>query len=152
METQKKSKFQLGFDFSKPIWSLDFFQVSFWCYMYLIHCMSKHTHTIAFDFVFAFVFQSCGFYNVPRVLITDARSFQALATILDYVPYLASISCRYRSDTRQDEFWVSQTTLLWISKVRGYDHVCSRWNRNPSYKSRKTHRRHFPNLWLLLVS
>ena len=29
------------------------------------------------------VFQSCGFYHVSRVLIVDARSFQALATIWD---------------------------------------------------------------------
>ena len=35
------------------------------------------THTI---FV---VFQSRGFYDVPWVLIADARSFQALAAILD---------------------------------------------------------------------
>ena len=31
------------------------------------------------------VFHSCGCYDVPWVLITDARSFQALATILDYM-------------------------------------------------------------------
>ena len=35
----------------------------------------KHTIYVAFH--------SCGFYDVPRVLIADARSFQALATILD---------------------------------------------------------------------
>ena len=30
-------------------------------------------------------FHSRGFYDVPRVLIADARSFQALAAILDHV-------------------------------------------------------------------
>ena len=42
-------------------------------------------------------FHSCGFYDVPWVLITDARSFPALAPILVYVTHLASISCWYRS-------------------------------------------------------
>ena len=35
------------------------------------------THTIYV------VFEFCGFYNFQRVLIVNARSFQALATILD---------------------------------------------------------------------
>ena len=39
------------------------------------------------------VFQSRGFYDVPRVLVADARSFQALATILDWLTHLPSISC-----------------------------------------------------------
>ena len=47
------------------------------------------------------VFYSRGFHDVPRVLIADARSFQALAAILDYVTYLASMSCWYRADARQ---------------------------------------------------
>ena len=47
------------------------------------------------------VFHSRGFYNVPRVLIADARSFQTLAAVLDYVTHLASISCWYRSDASQ---------------------------------------------------
>ena len=50
------------------------------------------------------VFHSHGFYDVPRVLIADARSFQALAAILDYVTHLASMLCWYRPDARQDEF------------------------------------------------
>ena len=54
------------------------------------------THTIDV------VFHSRGFYDVQRVLIADARSFQALAAILDCVTYFASISCWYRSDARQD--------------------------------------------------
>ena len=44
---------------------------------------------------------SRGFYDVPRVLIMDARSFQALATILERLTHLASISCWYRSNARQ---------------------------------------------------
>ena len=61
---------------------------------------------IAFDITHTIhvVFHSRGFYDVPRVLIADARSFQALAAIWDYVTHLASVSCCYRSDARQDEF------------------------------------------------
>ena len=50
--------------------------------------------------------------SFPRVLIADARSFQALVAILDYVTRLASMSCWYRSDARQDEFRPSQAALL----------------------------------------
>ena len=56
------------------------------------------THTI---YVF---FHSCAFYEDPRVLIADARSFQAFDAILDHVTHSASISCWYRSNARQDEF------------------------------------------------
>ena len=59
------------------------------------------THTIYV------VFQSRGFYDVPRVLIGDAKSFQALAATLDYVILLASTSLWYQSDARQDEFRLS---------------------------------------------
>ena len=50
------------------------------------------------------------------------------------------MSCWYRSDVRQDEFRLSQAALLLISKVLGYDHVCSWWSagkrhKNPSYKA-----------------
>ena len=38
------------------------------------------------------------------ILIADARSFQALAAILDYVTPLGSLSCWYGSDAREDEF------------------------------------------------
>ena len=55
------------------------------------------THTIYV------VFQSRGIYDVPRVLIANARSFQALATILDRLTHLVSISCWYRSNARQHE-------------------------------------------------
>ena len=48
------------------------------------------------------------------VLIADARSFQALAAILDSRPLLASISYWSRSDARQNEFY-------------RLEHVCSRW-------------------------
>ena len=50
------------------------------------------------------VFQSCRFYYVLHVLIEDARSFQALAAKLDWLTHLASISCWYQCDARQDEF------------------------------------------------
>ena len=33
--------------------------------------------------LFELLFSPAGFYNVPRVLIVDARSFQALAAVLD---------------------------------------------------------------------
>ena len=51
------------------------------------------------------VFESRGFYDVPRVLIADARSFQAFAAML------ASISCLYQSDARTGEFRLSQAAL-----------------------------------------
>jgi len=66
------------------------------------------------------------------------------------------ISCWYRSisNARQDEL-VSQTALMWISKVRGYDHVCSKRSVKKAPKSQlqsnKTDRMHFSNLWLLLL-
>ena len=49
----------------------------------------NRTHTIYV------VFHSRGFYDVPRVFIVDARSFQT---------HLTSMSFWYRSDARQDEF------------------------------------------------
>ena len=58
------------------------------------------------------VFHSHGFYDVPRVLTADARSLQALATILDHVND-RTMSCWYRSDARQDEFRLSQAALLY---------------------------------------
>jgi len=56
-----------------------------------------------------------------------------------------SIPTWYRSDARQDEFRLSQAGKMWISKVRGVDHVCSRWSAakkkkkraKPSYKPTK---------------
>ena len=38
------------------------------------------------------VFQSHGFYEVPRISITDARSFHAFAAILEWLTQLAPIS------------------------------------------------------------
>ena len=54
-----------------------------------------HYKVIAFDRKRSIyvVFPSRGFYEVPRVLIAAARSFQALAAILDYVTHLALMSC-----------------------------------------------------------
>ena len=58
------------------------------------------------------IFQSLGFYNVVRVLIVDARSFQAFATILDWLTHLALISYWYRSDARQDEVRLCQSAFF----------------------------------------
>ena len=64
-------------------------------------------------------------FSVPRVLIADARLFDAFAAILGWLTHLASISCWYQSDARRDEFWVSQAALLWISKVINKSaHLC----------------------------
>ena len=54
------------------------------------------THTIKL------VFHSREFYDVLRVLIADATSFQALPAILDYVIQSASLSCWYRSDNKMN--------------------------------------------------
>ena len=64
---------------------------------------------VAFDIMHNIyvVFHSRGFYYVPRVLISDARSFQSLAAIFDFVTKLASISLWYRSDARQEEVLLS---------------------------------------------
>ena len=91
------------------------------------------TYTISVNF------QPRGFYDVPRVFIENARAFQALAAILDWLTQVALISCWYRSDARQDEVRLqTKAALLWISKVRDYEHVCSRWSAkklaNPCYK------------------
>ena len=58
------------------------------------------------------VFHSSWFYDVPQVLIADARSFQALPAILDYVTHIASMSYWYQSDARQNGFRLSQAALL----------------------------------------
>ena len=42
----------------------------------------------------------------------NARSFQALAAILDYMTHLAAMSCLYQSNARQDGFRLSQAALL----------------------------------------
>lgn len=70
----------------------------------------KRTHTIYV------VFHSRGFYDVPRVFIVDARSFQALAIILDYVTHLTSMSFWYRFDAIQDEFRLSQVSYCEFQK------------------------------------
>jgi len=82
----------------------------------------KRTHTIYV------VFHSHGFYDVPRVFIVDARSFQALATILDYV---------YRSDARQDEFILSQVTYCEFQKFMTMSVVGNQPKKhaNASYKA-----------------
>ena len=40
-------------------------------------------YIITFDRATIYIFQSRGFYDVSRVLIADAKSFQAFAVILD---------------------------------------------------------------------
>ena len=97
-------------------------------------CSTKHI-------LFYIIFQSRGFCDVQQVLIMDARSFQSFATILNWLTHLASVRRRYQSNARQDEFRLSKAALLWISKVWGYGHVCSRWSAkkhaNLSYKATK---------------
>ena len=57
-------------------------------------------------------------FSFPRVLRCptgiDHRcySFQDVAAILDCVTHLASMSCWYRLDARQDEFRLSQAAIL----------------------------------------
>ena len=70
----------------------------------------------------------------------DARSFQALATILDYV---------YPSDARQDEFVLSQVTSCEFQKFMTMSVVDDQPKKhaNTSYKAtkKKTHRTRFSN-------
>ena len=75
----------------------------------------------AFDRTFPIyvVFHSRGFYDVPRVLIADAGFGRHLGL---YDTALALMSCRYRSEARQDE--------LRSSKVWGYDHIWRRCSAN----------------------
>ena len=69
-------------------------------------CPFDRTHAIDV------VFQSRGFYDVSRVLIADARSFQVFAAILNRLTHLTHFSCCYRSDARQDQFRLFQAALL----------------------------------------
>ena len=100
-------------------------------------------------------FHSSWFCNVFRVLIVNARSFQALAAILDYMTHLVLMSCWYQSDARQDKFTLFQASLLWISKVQGYGHVCSTWSAKKNHKYQlwcnKAHWMPFSNLWVHVV-
>ena len=50
-------------------------------------------------------FVSTRFYVVPWELILNATSCQTLDAILDYVTHLASMSCWYRFNGRQDYLW-----------------------------------------------
>ena len=64
--------------------------------------------------------------------------------------------CQVISSFRPHRTWPrSQAALLWISKVWGYDPVCSRWSakktRKSQLESNKTYRTRFSYLWLLLV-
>ena len=58
-------------------------------------------------------------FTMSRAYWSQMLSFEALAAILDYMTHLASMSCRYQFDARQDEFRLSQAAWLWISKVWG---------------------------------
>jgi len=71
-------------------------------------------------------------FSVPRILRCPAIIifFRRLLVISGFgrnlgLTHLALMSYFYGSDARQDELRLSQTALLWISKVWGYDHVCS---------------------------
>ena len=91
------------------------------------------------------VFHSRGFYNVPRMLIAGPGHFRLWPpSWTDWHTWLPSHA------------GIDQAALLWISKVRSYDHVYSRWSakkkpRNSQLENNKTHRTDFSNLWLLLV-
>ena len=73
------------------------------------------------------------------------KKLTVTSTIFNWLTHLASISCLYRSNARQDEFRPPQAALIYgefLVKVQGYDHVCSRWSSkekhaNPSYKATK---------------
>ena len=117
---------------------------------FLMESMNGCLQLIAFDRLFTSFFSPAGFYDVQLILIADARSYPALAAILDWLTHLASISWWYRSDARHDEFRKSLAVLLWISKVRGYDHVCRRWPKkhaNNNYKAIKHIERTASSLW-----
>ena len=82
------------------------------------------------------VFQSRGFYDVPWVLISDARSFQALAPILDWLTIWPRFHAGIDPMPRKMNLdHPCQAALLWISKVRGYDRVCSRCSAKKTLKS-----------------
>ena len=57
-------------------------------------------------------FHSHVFYDVPWVLIADARSFHDFAAISDSLTHLVSISSWYLSDDRQEELRLPQAALL----------------------------------------
>ena len=103
----------------------------------------ERMHTISI------VFHSREFYDVPWVLIADAKSFQALTTNLDYVTHLVSMSCWYRSDARQDEF---RLELLYCEfskyEVMAKSVVGGQPKKTCKYQllSSKTHQMHFSNL------
>ena len=79
-----------------------------------LHSIAQNGTLIVFNGMHTIyiVFHSRGFYDVPRILIVDGRSFQALAAILDYVTHLSSMLCLYRSSARQNEFRPSQAALI----------------------------------------
>ena len=84
------------------------------------------THTIYV------AFQSRGFYDVP---------FQALPAILDWLTHLASISCWYWSDARQDEFRFQKCEVMTMSVVGGQ--LKKEKNANPSHKATRHMERTF---------
>ena len=86
------------------------------------------------------LFQSRGFYNVPWVLIADARSFQALSASLDWLTHLA--------DPTPDKMNLNYLKLLCcefqkykvmtISVVGGHKKkLKEQKHTNPSYKATK---------------
>ena len=75
---------------------------------YLIAFYRMHT--------FKSFFQSCGFYDVLRVLRAVARLFQAFAVILDGLIHWDS--CWYRSNVRQDEFRLKCTSNSFIGNFK----------------------------------
>lgn len=76
------------------------------------------------------VLQDHGFYYVNRVLIEDARSFQLWPPSFTY--WHSWPRSHAGIDPMPDKI---QATLLRMSKVRDYDHLCSWWSAKKTCKS-----------------
>ena len=87
------------------------------------------------------IFHSCGFYSVARVLITDARSFQSLTTILDQPWCLAGV------DPTADKMKLDYLNLLYCEfqkyEVMTMSVVGGRKHANTSCKGKKNMERTF---------
>ena len=100
------------------------------------------------------VFQSRGFYNVPLVLIADARSFSPpFWTDWHTWPRPHASIDPILDKNNLDSSFQARAAFLWISKVRGHDHICGRWSAKKNTQipviKLQTHRTHFSSLWLL---
>ena len=94
--------------------------------------------------------QSRGIYEVPRVLIVDARSFQALAAILHWLTHLASSACWHRSYAFLKPLYCEfrKYEVMFMSVIGGQPK--KKTKTQIPVISNKTHWTHFCYLWLLL--